>query len=79
MRRILGFMIGIFVGWLVGATVALLLAPQTGDTLRDEIRSRSTSFLGEIKSAADARRAQLEQQLADMRAPRPVQAPAKPE
>ena len=70
MRRIFGFLIGIFVGWLVGATIALLLAPQTGESLRGEIRSRSTGFLGEIKDAADQRRAQLEQQLAAMRAPR---------
>jgi len=77
MRKILGFLIGIFVGWLVGATVALLLAPQTGENLRDEIRSRSTGFLGEIKDAADARRTALEQQLAAMRAPRMPQSPAK--
>jgi len=70
MRRIIGFLIGIFVGWLVGATVALLLAPQTGENLRGEIRSRSAGLIGEIQSAADTRRAQLEQQLAAMRAPR---------
>lgn len=70
MRRIFGFVIGIFVGWLVGGTIALLLAPQTGEDLRGALRSRSTSFLGEIQSAANARRAQLEQQLAAMRAPR---------
>jgi gas vesicle protein len=65
-----GFLIGIFVGWLVGATLALLLAPKSGENLRGELRSRSTSFMGEVKSAADARRSQLEEQLAMMRKPR---------
>jgi gas vesicle protein len=65
-----GFLIGIFVGWLVGATLALLLAPESGENLRGELRSRSTSFMGEVKSAADARRSQLEEQLAVMRKPR---------
>jgi len=65
-----GFMIGIFVGWLVGATLALLLAPESGENLRGELRSRSTNFMSEIKSATDARRSQLEDQLAVMRAPR---------
>ncbi len=70
MRRMFGFVIGLFVGWLVGGTVALLLAPESGENLRNEIRSRSANFLGEIKSAADTRRAELEKQLADLRAPR---------
>ena len=69
MRRMFGFLIGVFVGWLVGATLALLLAPESGENLRGELRSRSTSFMGEVKSAADARRAQLENELAAMRAP----------
>jgi gas vesicle protein len=65
-----GFLIGIFVGWLVGSTIALLLAPKSGEKLRDEIRSRSNNFMGEIKSAADGRRKQLEDELAALRAPR---------
>ena len=70
MRKMFGFLIGVFVGWLVGATLALLLAPESGEELRGQIRSRSANFLGEIKSAADSRRADLEKQLAELRAPR---------
>lgn len=70
MRRMFGFLIGIFVGWLVGSTIAMLLAPKSGEKLRGELRSRSSNFLGEIQSAADTRREQLEDQLAVMRAPR---------
>jgi gas vesicle protein len=72
MRQIMGFFVGIFIGWLVGATIALLLAPQTGESLRGEINSRSTGFVDEIKSAVDSRRMQLERQLEAMRAPRSV-------
>ena len=70
MRKMFGFLIGTFVGGLVGATLALLLAPESGENLRGELRSRSTNFMGEVKSAAAARRTQLEDQLAVMRAPR---------
>jgi gas vesicle protein len=65
-----GFLIGIFVGWLVGSTIALLLAPKSGEQLRGQLRSRTTNFFGEIQSAAETRRQQLEEQLATMRAPR---------
>ena len=70
MRRMFGFLIGVFVGWLVGSTIALLLAPESGEKLHDELRSRSNGFVSEVKSAADTRRKQLEDQLAVMRAPR---------
>jgi gas vesicle protein len=76
MRRMFGFLIGIFVGWLVGSTIALLLAPESGEKLRGELRARSSNFMGEIQSAAETRRKQLEDQLATMRAPR---LPAKSE
>ncbi len=70
MRRVFGFLIGIFVGWMAGSTIALLLAPESGEKLRGELRSRSGGFVDEVKSAADARRKQLEDQLAALRAPR---------
>ncbi len=71
MQRVFGFLIGLFVGWLVGSTLALLFAPESGEKLRGELRARSSSFVGEVKSAAEARRQELEKQLAELRAPRP--------
>ncbi len=71
MRRMLGFMMGVFVGSLVGSTIALLLAPASGENLRGELRVRGEGFFVEIRSAANARRAELERQLADLRAPHP--------
>ena len=70
MRRMFGFMIGIFIGALVGSTVALLLAPESGDRLRAELRARGEGLLAEVREAADARRAQLTDRLQSLRAPR---------
>lgn len=69
MRRILGFLIGIGTGALVGATVAILLTPESGKDLRSELRSRMEGFRRELQQAADQRRAELERQLEAMRNP----------
>ena len=69
MRRMFGFMMGIGVGALVGSTVALLLAPETGDKLRTQIRARGEGFVNEVRHAAVARRIELTEQLESMRAP----------
>jgi gas vesicle protein len=65
-----GFLIGIMVGSLVGSTIALLLAPESGETLRSQLRERGQSFMGEIRHAADSRRIELTDRLESLRAPR---------
>lgn len=70
MRRIFGFLIGIVVGGLVGSTIALLLAPESGEELRAELRSRGDSFFNEVRHAADERKIELRQKLDELRAPR---------
>ncbi|MEI6289232.1 MAG: YtxH domain-containing protein [Chloroflexota bacterium] len=70
MRRMFGFLIGLFVGWLFGSTIALLMAPESGEKLRSDLRSRSGGFVDQIKTAAETRRKQLEDQLAAMSTPR---------
>lgn len=70
MRKMLGFLMGVFVGALVGSTITLLLTPESGEQLRGELRARGERLFAEIRSAADARRAELERQLEDLRAPR---------
>ena len=63
MRRMFGFLIGITVGGLVGSTIALLLAPESGEELRSQLRDRGQNFFNE-------RRIELRQRLETMRAPR---------
>lgn len=70
MRRMFGFLIGIFVGGLVGAVVSLLLAPESGEHLRGQLRDRGQNFLNDIRHSADVRRIELRRQLDTLRAPR---------
>ena len=70
MRRMFGFLIGIFIGALVGSVLALLLAPESGETLRGQIRDRGQNFLNDIRHSADARRIELRGRLESLRAPR---------
>lgn len=70
MRRMFGFLIGIMVGGVVGATVALLMAPESGEKLRDQIRARGQTFISDVREAAESRRIELTGRLESMRAPR---------
>jgi gas vesicle protein len=65
-----GFLIGIMVGGLVGSTIALLLAPESGEELRHQLRERGQNFFNDVRHAADERRIELRQRLETMRAPR---------
>ena len=70
MRKMFGFLIGVFVGALVGSTIALLLAPDSGEDLRAQLRERGQTFMGEVRHAADARRIELKDRLDTLREPR---------
>jgi gas vesicle protein len=65
-----GFLIGITVGGLVGSTIALLMAPESGENLRSQLRERGQNFFSDVQHAADERRIELRQRLDEMRAPR---------
>lgn len=69
MRRTFGFLIGIVVGGLVGSSIALLMAPESGDHLRSELRARGENFFNEVRHAADERKIELRQRLEYMREP----------
>jgi gas vesicle protein len=70
MRRMFGFLIGIMVGGLVGSTIALLMAPESGEELRSQLRERGQGFFNEVRHAADERRIELRHKLDTLRAPR---------
>ena len=69
MKRFMAFMVGAIMGGLVGATLALLLAPSSGSELRTQLQERAERVREEILAAATERRAELEEQLAALRAP----------
>jgi gas vesicle protein len=70
MRRMFGFLIGVFVGGVVGSSIALLMAPESGENLRLQIRNRGQSLANDIRHSADVRRIELRNRLETMRAPR---------
>lgn len=70
MRRMFGFLIGIFVGGLVGSVIALLLAPESGEHLRAQLRERGQGFVNDIRHSADSRRIELRHRLDTLRSPR---------
>ena len=70
MKRMFGFLIGIVVGGLVGSTIALLMAPESGEQLRAQIRGRGEGFFSDVRHAADERKIELRQKLDLLRAPR---------
>jgi gas vesicle protein len=65
-----GFLIGIFTGALVGGVMALLLAPESGEQLRGQLRDRGQVFLNDVRHSADSRRIELRHRLDSLRAPR---------
>jgi gas vesicle protein len=75
MNRFLSFLAGVFSGALVGATIAILLAPASGEELRIQIQERAAYIQDEVKNAATERRAELEEQLAALKAPKPPTEP----
>ena len=72
MNRVFSFIAGAVLGGLVGATMALLLAPASGQDVRMQMRDRAQRVRDEIQSAATARRAELEAELDRLRAPRRI-------
>ena len=73
MRNVGNFLLGALIGGVIGAGLALVLAPTAGPRLREQIRDYTGSIQSEITRAANARRAQLQQQLAQMRSASPSQ------
>ena len=67
MKGVINFLSGLILGGLVGATLAILLAPESGDELRGQIRERVEAIQTEVSRAANQRRAELEQELAGLR------------
>lgn len=72
MRQVFGFMMGIMVGVLVGSTVALLLAPEAGESIRNQLRARGQDLMADVRHAAETRRIELTNRLETLREGPPV-------
>lgn len=68
MNKFLSFLSGALLGATIGATIALLLAPTSGKELQAQIRERRAYIEAEVRKAAEEKRAELEAQLAHLRA-----------
>ena len=70
MRKFASFLAGALMGGLVGSTIVLLLAPFSGEEMREQLQGRLQSIQLEVREAAATRRAELEGQLQNLRATR---------
>jgi gas vesicle protein len=69
MNKFVNFIMGVIMGGLVGATVAILLAPSSGEEMRGQLQERSIRLRDDIKAVAEERRSELERELENLRAP----------
>ena len=69
MRGFINFVTGALVGSLVGAALALLMTPASGEALRLRMQTQAQQIENEVRQAATDRRVELEQQLAALRQP----------
>lgn len=72
MNKFINFVAGATLGALVGASVAILLAPVSGEELQAQIKAQVEQIQLEVKNAATERRNELEEQLSTLRQPRPA-------
>jgi gas vesicle protein len=77
LNSLVGFLAGLATGALVGVSVALLLAPSSGEELRGQITGQVQRIQSEVTQAAEMRRADLERQLAELRSPRRMPPPTE--
>ncbi len=70
MRKVISFISGMITGGLVGAVVAILLAPTSGEDIRVQLQERTNRLREDIKAVAEQRRAELERELEILRTPR---------
>lgn len=67
MRKFSNFIVGALLGGLIGSSLALLFAPESGEKIRGEIEHYFKNLEFEIKRAADEKRVELEAQLEKLR------------
>ena len=66
MKKAMAFIFGAVMGGVLGGITALLLAPYSGEELRNVILKEVDTIQIEIKEAAQKKRAELEEQLDEL-------------
>lgn len=61
------FLTGFLIGLVLGAVAVILTTPQSGQDLKQKVRSRFDDVVAEGRRAAAERRAELENRLADLK------------
>ncbi|MFN2111161.1 MAG: YtxH domain-containing protein [Anaerolineae bacterium] len=72
MRKFMAFLAGLVIGLLTGGVLAILFTPQSGAMLQQNIREGVDKLVEEGKTAAEARRQELEEQLESFKQGRPI-------
>ena len=67
MNKLFSLLIGAVLGSIASAATVLLLTPKSGEAVRTEIKQEVEAIREEGRKAAEARRTELEAQLAQMR------------
>ena len=68
MRKFGSFVFGAMLGGIIGSSLAILLAPASGDEMRRRIEDYFKHIQDEVNRAAEEKRAELEMQLSRLRA-----------
>jgi gas vesicle protein len=79
MNKIISFLAGALCGAVVGAAAALLLTPESGEDLRQDIVTRWEEALAEARQAMEETRRELQAQFEQMQQGEyPAEVPAEP-
>jgi gas vesicle protein len=63
MRAFGRFLLGVFLGGLIGSVLGLLLAPVSGNELRERVYDYCTNIRDEVKKAASQKTLELQREL----------------
>ncbi len=66
MRKFLSLLIGMGIGWVIGALLVTFFAPLTSDELRESWQDHYERALAAGRKASAKRRSELEQELKDL-------------
>jgi gas vesicle protein len=63
MSKFVNFLAGLLFGALIGAAIALLLAPMSGERLREEAQARAEKTVDDVRATIEGERERLQAEL----------------